>query len=73
MLFGLLAVAVYLFAGRRLPPGTLREGAWIVAFAQGLLALVVIAIPVTLFFVLVLAGVVLIVLLMRLLGDRSRS
>jgi hypothetical protein len=73
VLFGLLAVAAYIFAGRRLPRGALREGAWIVAFAQGLLALVVVAIPVTLFFVLVLAVVMLIVLLMRLLGERSRS
>jgi hypothetical protein len=73
VLFGLLAVAAYLFAGRQLPQGALREGAWIVAFAQGLLALIVVAIPVTLFFVLVFAVVVLLVLLMRLLGERSRG
>ena len=73
VLFGLLAVAVYFFAGRQLPRGALREGAWIVAFAQGLLALVVVAIPVTLFFVLLIAVVALLVLLMRLLGDRTRS
>jgi hypothetical protein len=73
VLFGLLAVAAYVFAGRQLPPGPLREGAWIVAFAQGLLALVAVAIPVTLFFVLVVAVVVLLVLLMRLLGERSRG
>ena len=73
VLFGLLAVAAYFFLGRQLPQGPLREGAWIVAFAQGLLALVVVAIPVTLFFVLLLAVVVILVLLMRLLGERSRS
>jgi hypothetical protein len=73
VLFGLLAVAVYYFAGRRLKPGLLREGAWIVAFAQGLLALVVVAIPVTIFFVILIAVVTLLVLLMRLLADRSRS
>jgi hypothetical protein len=72
VLFGLLAVAAYMFLGRQLPQGALREGAWIVAFAQGLLALIVVAIPVTLFFVLLLAVIVLLVLLMRLLGERSR-
>ncbi len=73
VLFALLAVAAYYFVGRQLPRGALREGAWIVAFAQGLLALVVVAIPVTVFFVLLLAVVVLLVLLMRLLGERSRG
>jgi hypothetical protein len=73
VLFALLAVAAYWFAGRQLPPGPVREGAWIVAFAQGLLALVAVAIPVTVFFVFLIAVVVLLVLLMRLLGDRSRG
>ena len=73
VLFGLLAVAVYYFVGRQLKPGMLREAAWIVAFAQGLLALVVVAIPVTIFFTILIAVVVLLVLLMRLLADRSRS
>lgn len=73
VLFGLLAVCVYVFAGRQLPAGPLREGAWIVAFAQGLLALIAVAIPVTLFFVFLFAVVVLLILLMRLLGERSRS
>ena len=73
VLFALLAVAAYFFVGRQLPQGAIREGAWIVAFAQGLLALVVVAIPVTVFFVLLLAVVVLLVLLMRLLGERSRG
>jgi hypothetical protein len=73
VLFGLLAVAAYYFAGRQLKPGLLREGAWIIAFAQGLLALVVVAIPVTIFFVILIAVVTLLVLLMRLLADRSRS
>ena len=73
VLFALLAVAAYWFAGRQLPPGSIREGAWIVAFAQGLLALVAVAIPVTVFFVFLIAVVVLLVLLMRLLGDRSRG
>lgn len=73
VLFALLAVAAYWFAGRRLPPGSIREAAWIVAFAQGLLALVAVAIPVTVFFVFLIAVVVLLVLLMRLLGDRSRG
>ena len=73
VLFGLLAVAAYFFVGRQLPQGAMREGAWIVAFAQGLLALVVVAIPVTLFFVFLIAVVVLLVLLMRLLGERSRG
>jgi hypothetical protein len=73
VLFALLAVAAYWFAGRQLPQGSIREGAWIVAFAQGLLALVAVAIPVTLFFVFLIAVVVLLVLLMRLLGDRSRG
>jgi hypothetical protein len=73
VLFALLAVAAYWFAGRQLPPGPLREGAWIVAFAQGLLALVAVAIPVTVFFVFLIAVVVLLVLLMRLLADRSRG
>ena len=73
VLFALLAVAAYWFVGRKLPPGPVREGAWIVAFAQGLLALVAVAIPVTLFFTLLIAVVVLLVLLMRLLGDRSRG
>ena len=73
VLFALLAVAAYYFVGRQLPQGAIREGAWIVAFAQGLLALVVVAIPVTVFFVLLLAVVVLLVLLMRLLGERSRG
>ena len=73
VLFALLAVAAYWFAGRKLPPGPLREGAWIVAFAQGLLALVAVAIPVTVFFVFLIAVVVLLVLLMRLLADRSRG
>ncbi len=73
VLFGLLAIAAYWYAGRKLPQGPVREGAWIVAFAQGLLALIVIAIPVTLFFVFLLAVVALLVLLMRLLGERSRG
>jgi hypothetical protein len=73
VLFALLAVAAYWFAGRQLPQGTIREAAWIVAFAQGLLALVAVAIPVTVFFVFLIAIVVLLVLLMRLLGDRSRG
>ena len=73
VLFALLAVTAYWFVGRQLPQGSLREGAWIVAFAQGLLALVAVAIPVTLFFVFLIAVVVLLVLLMRLLGDRSRG
>ena len=73
VLFALLAVTAYWFMGRKLPPGPVREGAWIVAFAQGLLALVAVAIPVTVFFTLLLAVVVLLVLLMRLLGDRSRG
>ena len=73
VLFGLLAVTAYFFAGRQLPPGPVREGAWIVAFAQGLLALVVVAIPVTLFFVFLIAVILLLVLLMRLLGERSRG
>jgi hypothetical protein len=73
VLFALLAVTAYWFMGRKLPPGPVREGAWIVAFAQGLLALVAVAIPVTLFFTLLIAVVVLLVLLMRLLGDRSRG
>ena len=73
VLFALLAVTAYWFVGRQLPPGSIREAAWIVAFAQGLLALVAVAIPVTVFFVLLIAVVVLLVLLMRLLGDRSRG
>jgi hypothetical protein len=73
VLFALLAVAAYVFAGRNLPPGPVRETAWIIAFAQGLLALVAVLIPVTIFFVLIFAFVVLIVLLMKLLGDRSRG
>ncbi len=73
VLFGLLAVAVYMIAGRQLPQGALRETAWIIAFAQGLLALAAIAIPVTLFFVFLIAVVLLLVLLMRLLGERSRA
>jgi hypothetical protein len=73
VLFALLAVTAYWFAGRRLPPGPVREAAWILAFAQGLLALAAILIPVTVFFVFVAAVVVLLVLLMRLLGDRSRG
>jgi len=73
VLFALLAVAAYWFVGRQLPPGAIREAAWIVAFAQGLLALVAVAIPVTLFFVFLIAVVVLLVLLMRLLADRSRT
>jgi hypothetical protein len=73
VLFALLAVAAYWFAGRQLPPGSVREAAWIVAFAQGLLALVAVAIPVTIFFVFLIAVVVLLVLLMRLLGERSRG
>jgi hypothetical protein len=73
VLFALLAVAAYWFAGRQLPQGSIREGAWIVAFAQGLLALVAVAIPVTVFFVFLIAVVVLLVLLMRLLGERSRG
>ena len=73
VLFGLLAIAVYFFAGRQLPQGPIREGAWIIAFAQGLLALIVVLIPVTLFFVFLIAIVLLLVLLMRLLGERSRG
>jgi hypothetical protein len=73
VLFALLAVAAYVFAGRNLPPGPVREIAWIIAFAQGLLALAAVLIPVTIFFVLVFAFVVLVVLLMRLLGERSRG
>lgn len=73
VLFALLAVTAYVFAGRNLPPGPVREAAWIVAFAQGLLALVAVLIPVTIFFVLVFAVVVLLVLLMKLLGERSRG
>jgi hypothetical protein len=73
VLFGLLVVAVYFFAGRQLPAGPLREAAWIVAFAQGLLALAAIAIPVTLFFVFLIAVVLLLIMLMRLLGERSRG
>jgi hypothetical protein len=73
VLFALLAVTAYWFMGRKLPPGPVREGAWIVAFAQGLLALIAVAIPVTLFFTFLIAVVVLLVLLMRLLGDRSRG
>ena len=73
VLFGILAIAAYIFAGRKLPQGPVREGAWIVAFAQGLLALVVVAIPVTLFFTFLIAVVLLLVLLMRLLGERSRG
>ena len=73
VLFGLLAIAAYFFAGRQLPPGPIREAAWIVAFAQGLLGLIVVLIPVTLFFVFLIAVVLLLVLLMRLLGERSRG
>ena len=73
VLFGLLAVAAYMIAGRQLPQGVLRETAWILAFAQGLLALAAIAIPITLFFVFLIAVVLLLVLLMRLLGERSRA
>jgi hypothetical protein len=73
VLFGLLAVAVYIFAARQLPQGPIREAAWIVAFAQGLLALVAVAIPVTLFIALLVAVVVLLVLLMRLLSERARG
>jgi hypothetical protein len=73
VLFGLLAIAVYFFAGRQLPHGPIREGAWIIAFAQGLLGLIVVLIPVTLFFVFLIAVVLLLVLLMRLLGERSRG
>jgi hypothetical protein len=73
VLFALLAVTAYWFAGRRLPPGPLREAIWILAFAQGLLALAAVLIPVTVFFIFVAAVVVLLVLLMRLLGDRSRG
>ncbi len=71
VLFALLAIAVYIFAGRQLPQGPVREAAWIVAFAQGLLALVFVAIPITLFFVFLIAVVMLLVLLMRLLAERS--
>ena len=62
VLFALLAVAAYYSSpGASCRAGALREGAWIVAFAQGLLALVVVAIPVTVFFVFLLAVVVLLV------------
>jgi hypothetical protein len=71
VLFALVVVAAYWFLGRQLPPGPIREGAWIVAFAQGLLAFIVVLIPVTLFFVFLIAVVALLVFLMRLLGDRS--
>jgi hypothetical protein len=73
VLFGLLAITAYFFAGRQLPQGPIREGAWIIAFAQGLLGLIVVLIPVTLFFVFLIAVVLLLVLLMRLLGERSRG
>ena len=73
VLFALLAVCAYVFAGRNLPEGPTREGAWIVAFAQGLLALIAVLIPVTIFFFLVFGVVVLLVLLMRLLSERNRG
>jgi hypothetical protein len=75
--FALLAVAIliilgYISFGRSLPSATLRQVAWVVAFAQGLVALFPLALGLSLFVIGIVAVVALLIMMMLLLGERSR-
>jgi hypothetical protein len=75
--FALLAIAIliivgYLWFGRSLPSATLRQVAWVIAFAQGLVALFPLALGLSLFVIGIVAVVGLLIMMMLLLGERSR-
>jgi hypothetical protein len=71
LIVGLVAVLGYFLLRDRLPP-TLRQVAWVLAFAQGLVALLPAFIGFSLFVLGIVALLGLLVLMMVLLGDREK-
>jgi hypothetical protein len=72
VLLGIAAVAFHLTVGRNLRAPLLRQLSWIVAFSQGLVALLPAAVGTAVVAFVVVGTVVLLIALMVLLGERSR-
>ena len=69
---GIGVVALHLVYGRNLRSQLLRQVSWIAAFSQGLVAVIPAAVGLTVFALVVIGTVALLILLMLLLGERSR-
>jgi hypothetical protein len=65
-------VALYMAYRTRLTHPAIRNAAWILAFSQGVVAIIPLFVTVTVFALVVVGIVVLLIMLMLLLGERSR-
>ena len=65
-------VALYMGYRTRLTHPAVRNAAWILAFSQGVVAIIPLFVTVTVFALVVVGVVVLLIMLMLLLGERSR-
>jgi hypothetical protein len=65
-------VALYMAYRTRLTNPAIRNAAWILAFSQGVVAIIPLFVTVTVFALVVVGIVVLLIMLMLLLGERSR-
>jgi hypothetical protein len=65
-------VALYMVNRQRLTHPAIRNAAWILAFSQGVVAIIPLFVTVTVFALVVVGIVVLLIMLMLLLGERSR-
>jgi hypothetical protein len=65
-------VALYMAYRTRLTNPVIRNTAWILAFSQGVVAIIPLFVTVTVFALVVVGIVVLLIMLMLLLGERSR-
>jgi hypothetical protein len=65
-------VGLYMVYRTRLTHPAIKNGAWILAFSQGVVAIIPLFVTVTVFALVVVGVVVLLIMLMLLLGERSR-
>ncbi len=65
-------VAVYMWNRRRLTSPTVRNAAFILAFSQGVVAIIPLFVTVTVFAIVIVGVVVVLIMLMLALGERSR-
>jgi hypothetical protein len=65
-------VAVYIFNRQRLRSPVVRNAAFILAFSQGIVAIIPLFVTVTVFAIVIVGVVVVLIMLMLALGERSR-
>jgi hypothetical protein len=70
--FAIAFVALFMVYRKRLRSPAIRNAAWILAFSQGVVAIIPLFITVTVFAIVIVGAVVALIMIMLLLGERSR-